>query len=97
MRNKLLKLLCAMVIAVSVSLCLGACVRQYVNDALEHEGYTVVADEGLTRPTDLGTSPGYGISDFRDPKTGVHYIIVKSGEGVTITPRLNPDGSIMVD
>ena len=41
------------------------------------------------------------VYDYTDPETGVHYLIYsehqyRSGMG-GITPRLNPDGSIMVD
>lgn len=48
--------------------------------------------------TDLYNSDVY---DYVDPETGVHYLIYSrkncdAGMG-GITPRLNPDGSIMVD
>lgn len=38
------------------------------------------------------------ISDYVDPETGVHYLVFfgYNGRG-GITPRLNPDGSYMVD
>lgn len=41
------------------------------------------------------------VYDYTDPETGVHYLIYserqyRSGMG-GITPRLNPDGSIMTD
>lgn len=37
------------------------------------------------------------IYDYVDPDTGVHYLVYCGYRKGGITPRLNPDGSIMVD
>ncbi len=53
----------------------------------------------ITSFSDLGCNDD--VYDYVDPDTGVHYLIYthkayNAGMG-GITPRLNPDGSIMVD
>ena len=40
---------------------------------------------------------GFVVGDFRDPETGVHYLVTRgtvSGSGIAITPRLNSDGNV---
>lgn len=41
--------------------------------------------------------PGAGITDYRDPETGVHYLIYGIGNQGGMCVRYNADGSIMVD
>ena len=48
--------------------------------------------------SDILTSDGYSdICDYVDPDTGVHYLIFYGYRKGGITPRLNPDGSVMVE
>lgn len=48
--------------------------------------------------SDILFSDGYSdIGDYVDPDTGVHYLIFYGYRKGGITPRLNPDGSVMVD
>lgn len=43
-------------------------------------------------------SDGYSdFYDYVDPDTGVHYLIFYGYRKSGITPRLNPDGSIMIE
>ena len=37
------------------------------------------------------------VIDYRDPKTGVHYLFYKDGYGGGLSVRYNTDGSLMVD
>lgn len=37
------------------------------------------------------------VIDYRDPKTGVHYLFYKEGYGGGLSVRYNADGSLMVD
>ena len=39
----------------------------------------------------------YGITDYKDPETGVHYLIYDDGYSGGITVRYNADGTITVD
>ena len=39
----------------------------------------------------------YGITDYKDPETGVHYLIYDDGYSGGITVRYNANGTIMVD
>ena len=34
--------------------------------------------------------------DYKDPATGVHYLIYTSADGCGVTPRYNADGTLMV-
>lgn len=39
---------------------------------------------------------GNYIYEYRDPVTGVNYLICKMGDGVAIIPRYDADGTLMV-
>jgi hypothetical protein len=39
----------------------------------------------------------YIVSDYKDPETGVHYLIYSDGYQGGITVRYNADGTIMID
>ena len=39
----------------------------------------------------------YGVTDYKDLETGVHYLIYDDDYGSGITVRYNADGTIMVD
>lgn len=84
------------------SCALTACGSPYVRTV--DAGSTVVGTENpfreLTRVIDSSITKKV-VYDYTDPETGVHYLIYsedqyKAGMG-GITPRLNPDGSIMVE
>ncbi len=48
--------------------------------------------------SDILTSDGYSdVCDYVDPDTGVHYLIFYGYRKGGIAPRLNPDGSVMVE
>lgn len=81
---------------------LTACDFSYAGTA--DTGSTVVGHENpfreLTRVLNSNVTKKV-VYDYTDPETGVHYLIYSedqynAGMG-GITPRLNPDGSIMVE
>ena len=81
---------------------LAACNFSYAGTA--DTGSTVVGHENpfreLTRVLNSNVTKKV-VYDYTDPETGVHYLIYSedqynAGMG-GITPRLNPDGSIMVE
>lgn len=43
------------------------------------------------------TIPADYVMNYKDPETGVHYLIYSSGYQGGITVRYNADGTIMVD
>lgn len=49
----------------------------------------------------LSSKDSYYISDYVDPKTGVHYLVYSEAVGRAgmggMTPRFNANGSLMVD
>ena len=45
----------------------------------------------------LEEASNYDVVDFRDPETGVHYLIYTNGAQGGITVRYRSDGLIMVD
>lgn len=88
----------------SIAFCtLTACDSSYTDVAVD-TGNTI--DKNANSFRELTCVPNGGIEkkivyDYTDPETGVHYLIYSehqysSGMG-GITPRLNPDGSIMVE
>lgn len=82
---------------------LTACDSSYTEVAVDAEDTT---DKNANPFRELTCVPNNNIEkkivyDYTDPETGVHYLIYSehqysSGMG-GITPRLNPDGSVMVD
>ena len=68
-----------------------------LNDALDELQNT---HEGEQREVEYA-SYAHCVYDYIDSETGVHYLLYSfynaNGETGGITPRLNPDGSVMVD
>lgn len=52
-----------------------------------------VADEDTVETT----TENYTIMDYKDPETGVHYLIYTSGYQGGLSVRYNADGTIMID
>lgn len=105
------KLIICLTIAILISVGIGAAFRYAINKNLEPEqsekieqivNTPVMADETSNLTKIENSAPYTGIYDFRDPETGIHYLIVartSSGTYTTcsITPRLDKDGNIMKD
>lgn len=101
-RSTLKKMFFTALLCGVTSCALTACGSPYVRTV--DAGSTVVGTENpfreLTRVIDSNITKKV-VYDYTDPETGVHYLIYsedqyKAGMG-GITPRLNPDGSIMVE
>ncbi len=66
----------------------------------------MIIENGKRVPSNKNESiyDNYRIRDWVDPLTGVEYLIIEtlhayvnmSGGGVSMTPRLNPDGTLRV-
>lgn len=98
--NKLSKVLISLgafifiaTIAIGLSIGIGVLFRLGLNNA---ETNVVNAAEN-TNLKIIEDAPYTGIYDFKDPETGIHYIIVAKSSGVAITPRLDKDGNVMKD
>lgn len=89
----------AMIIGSLISL--TACKKQPISAASQASMSIIQTVKYKTSSTLSTYYANYDINDWVDPDTGVHYIIFSdkgkyAGAG-GITPRLNSDGSIMVD
>ena len=82
---------------------LTACDSSYTDVAVDAEDTT---DKDANPFRELTCVPNGSIEkkivyDYTDPETGAHYLICSEHQfsyGMSgITPRLNPDGSVMVD
>lgn len=81
MRNKVLICITIMILAFS----LGGC-----GDAKTHRTESEI--RGWREV--LYDDTVYSISAFKDPYTDVEYIVICTGQGIAITPRLNADGTL---
>ena len=92
------------IVILGISFGIGMAFKGYVNYELTNVSATDLTatvnpntDIQKNNVTRLGSiSTNSGIYNYVDSETGVNYIIAKSSEGITITPRLNADGTIMV-
>lgn len=87
----------------SVAGTLTGCVE--TNETTEEERTTgifekIAIQENEKRNT-ISSIDSYDVYDYVDPETGVHYLIYSQDAGYAgmggMTPRLNADGSLMVD
>ena len=67
----------------------------YISDSFGDYKLTKTLTATVLTPTHL-PNEGTVIEYMIDPFTGVVYIIARNGDSMTITPRLNDDGSVMV-
>ena len=91
------------ILILGISFGIGMAFKSYVNYELTNVSATDLTttvnpntdiQKNVTRLESISTYSG--IYNYVDSETGVNYIIAKSNEGITITPRLNADGTIMV-
>lgn len=100
--STLKKMFFAVLLCGIVSFALTACDFPYARTA--DTGNTVAGDMDIFRELTYVSNSSITkkvVYDYTDPETGVHYLIYSedqyhAGMG-GITPRLNPDGSIMVE
>lgn len=100
--STLKKMFFAVLLCGIVSFALTACDFPYARTA--DTGNTVAGDMDIFRELTCVSNSSITkkvVYDYTDPETGVHYLIYSedqyhAGMG-GITPRLNPDGSIMVE
>ena len=101
--NKLSKVLISLgafifiaTIAIGLSVGIGVLFKLGLNNT-EINVVNAAENNNFNNLTIIENMPFSGIYDFKDPETGIHYIIVAKSSGVAITPRLDKDGNIMKD
>lgn len=80
---------------------LTACKPQPITESAQPSGIITMKAESKSSSSLLPFHSNHDIKDWVDPDTGVHYLVYSDQSGYAgmggITPRLNPDGSVMVD
>lgn len=88
---KISLIFCSLLFSVFMS---GCATYSYDDYRDELNSYYSPREEDIDIP-DYPTNGAF-LYKYRDPKTGVNYIVYRSTYGGGITPRYNPDGSLYV-
>lgn len=91
----------SMALIITGLLSLTACKPQPIAESAQTSEIITMKAESKSNSSLLPFHKNHNIKDWIDPDTGVHYLVNSDQSGYAgmggITPRLNPDGSVMVD